>query len=104
MANIVPVRNDPSTGKFVKGNPGDPFTSKKQAIRKKVFDAVTPKIATELMEKLIALAKEGDREAIAMIFDRTIGKPVQQTEVNIGGSGVSLRLEVDALLGVKREP
>jgi hypothetical protein len=39
-----------------------------------------------------------------MIFDRTIGKPVQQTDVNIGGSGVSLRLEVDALLGVKREP
>jgi len=39
----------------------------------------------ELIDKLIERAMDGDREALVYLVDRRLGKPVQQTDMNLQG-------------------
>jgi len=38
-----------------------------------------------LIEKLIDKAEKGDREALIYLIDRRLGKPTQQTDIDISG-------------------
>ena len=59
-----------------------------------------------LIEKLIDRATNGDREALIYLIDRRLGKPVQQTDMNLqGGEELTAGLvaQLFAMLAAKRK-
>ncbi|MDB5327398.1 MAG: hypothetical protein JWM57_2967 [Phycisphaerales bacterium] len=62
----------------MKGNKlgrGNPLAGRAAKIRAVLLQRLTPKLAGEIVDQLIANAKTGDLAAIRELFDRTIGKP-----------------------------
>lgn len=50
-----------------------------------------------LVDALVNKAKQGDKDALFYLFDRRLGKPVQQTDLNLQGGediGVNLILKL----------
>lgn len=66
----------------VKGKSG-----RKRNIRniQKYFNQQFDLKSNELVEKLLEKAADGDRELLIYVFDRRIGKPKAQTDVNLSG-------------------
>jgi hypothetical protein len=65
-------------GKFTKGNaggPGNPFARQVGRLRKMLLDCVTEEDMAAIGSKLIQLAKEGNVQAIKLLFSYTLGKP-----------------------------
>lgn len=61
--------------------------------------------STALIEKLLEKAIEGDREALIYAFDRRIGKPKQQTDLDLKGGdtlGAGLIVELFKILQTKK--
>lgn len=50
-----------------------------------------------LFKALVDRAKEGDREAAIYLIDRVIGKPKQQTDIDITSGGYGVNVLVDLL-------
>lgn len=75
---------DPA-GKFKKGNPGGPgnpnFVRAAQ-YRKGLEQAITAKDFKQVVKKLVQLAKDGDIQAIKVLFDRCLGKAAQNINLN----------------------
>lgn len=46
-------------------------------LRKAVYRAVTPVDVERFMRKLVEMANQGDKQAIKIILDRTLGQPVE---------------------------
>ena len=79
--------NQPSThgsngqdgrGRFAPGNRlgrGNPLAGRAAKIRAVLLRRLSPKLAGEIADALIAQAKAGDLAAIRELLDRTIGKP-----------------------------
>jgi hypothetical protein len=66
-------------GRFAKGNKasvGNPFHKRAHAIRAALFKAVRPADIAEAVRALVEQAKAGDRQALAEILDRTIGRSI----------------------------
>ncbi len=67
-------------GRFGTGNKagkGNPLNRRAQQIRSALLRAVKPSDVKAAAERLLAMAKEGDRQAFAELLDRTIGRPAQ---------------------------
>ena len=68
---------DPTTGKFLRGNPGskgNPLNGRANKIRCVLLAALTDEQAKKIADRLIRMATAGDMAAIRELFDRTIGK------------------------------
>jgi hypothetical protein len=68
-------------GRFGKGNKanrgGNPLNSRVQKIRAALLRAVKPSDVTAAIKQLVAQARGGDRFALELILDRTVGRPSQ---------------------------
>ncbi len=78
--NKSPSTNGRGTnGQFAPGNsggPGNPFAKQVAVLRSALMAAVKPEDLTEVVNKLVELAKGGDIQAAKLILDRTLGKTV----------------------------
>jgi hypothetical protein len=71
-------------GQFTKGNaggPGNPLGGTVAKLRASMIAAITPERMKEIVEALIEKAVEGDTGAAKLIFDRTLGKPLDAPDV-----------------------
>jgi hypothetical protein len=85
--NGQPRRTHLPSGKFAPGNKlgqGNPFHRKAHALRSSLFAAVTEADVTQVVRKLIAMAKRGEIHAIRELLDRVLGKPVASIELTTG--------------------
>ncbi len=67
-----------ANGRFAKGNPGgpgNPHVRRQSMMRDAVASAVSFEELVEIMQKLVELAKDGDREAAKLVLHYTVGKP-----------------------------
>jgi hypothetical protein len=67
-------------GRFAKGNtggPGNPYAAAAAQFRAAIFAAVTAEDVRAIVKKMVELAKAGDLVAARLIFDRTVGPPVE---------------------------
>jgi hypothetical protein len=67
-------------GRFARGNaggPGNPFARQVGRLRKALLDCLTEEAMVEIGRKLIELAREGDVQAIRLLFSYTLGKPAE---------------------------
>jgi hypothetical protein len=74
-------------GRFPPGNPGgpgNPFARQVNALRARLYQAVTEEDLQEVVQALLAKAKGGNVPAIRELLDRLIGKPPQA--VHLAGS------------------
>ena len=79
-------------GRFLPGHgggPGNPHAQKVHRLRSALLNAVTPADISEIVRKLIEMAKEGDLAATKELLDRTIGRPVAAVELT-GADGEPL--------------
>lgn len=70
---------DPRTGRFVKGNPGNPSSNRAMVaqmarLKQAILEAATPEKMKKLADKLYDLGLKGNVRAIQEYFDRAIGK------------------------------
>lgn len=80
-----PSLNGPSDrdakGRFLRGNRGGPggnrLARKVAALRLTLLSAVTKADIRAIAQRLVAQAKIGDLKAIAELFDRTLGRPIE---------------------------
>jgi hypothetical protein len=66
-------------GRFKTGNPGgpgNPFARKCAALRKALLDAVTEDDIMDMTRVLVLLGKTGDKEAIKLLWQYAVGKPL----------------------------
>src|SRR5262249_3877820 len=69
-----------SRGRFALGNRGgvgNPFARQVAALRARMLAYCTPERMDRLIEKLFAMAYEGDRGAAKLILSYSLGKPVR---------------------------
>jgi hypothetical protein len=67
-------------GRFTAGNrggPGNPHAKRIGQLRASLLSSVTPKDISEIVRKLVALAKAGDVRAVREVMDRTLGRPIE---------------------------
>jgi hypothetical protein len=57
------------------GGPGNPHVRRIAAMRQAILAAVSPEDVRDILLALVALAKEGDREAAKFVLQYTLGKP-----------------------------
>ncbi len=65
--------------RFKKGNKfgrGNPFARKSSEIRAAMYRAASPEVTVEIMEKVVAMSKQGDIAAIKEYFSRLLGPSV----------------------------
>jgi hypothetical protein len=77
----IPERD--TRGRFAKGNrggPGNPFARQVAKLRQVLLNSVTVGDMTAIANKLIALAKDGNVQAIKLLFSYTLGKPAEAVE------------------------
>ena len=68
------------SGRFAVGNKlgkGNPLAGQAAKIRAALFKAVKSKDMAEIIERLVEKTKGGDLAAIKLLFDRTLGPPVE---------------------------
>ena len=81
-----------TNGRFLPGHgggPGNPHVRRVHLLRSALLHAVTPADISEIVRKLIEMAKEGDLAATKELLDRTIGRPVAAVELT-GADGEPL--------------
>jgi len=67
-------------GRFTQGNsggPGNPHSLQVSRLRSALLNAVTEDDMREIIEALVAKAKEGSIAAARVLFNRTIGRPLE---------------------------
>jgi len=67
-------------GRFVNGNPGgpgNPLAAHVAALRKALFDAVTPQALKDVVKALLGAAKAGDVQAAKLLLTYTLGRPLE---------------------------
>ena len=67
-------------GRFLPGHaggPGNPYAKQVAKLRSGLLGAVTEDDIREIVQKLIAMAKEGDIAAAREVLLRTLGRPVE---------------------------
>ena len=67
-------------GRFLPGTqpgPGNPYAKRVGQLRSALLNAVSENDMREIIEALVAKAKEGDIAAARTLFDRVLGKPVE---------------------------
>ena len=67
-------------GRFGKGNaggPGNPFAAKVAKLRSALLDSVTQTDFKAIVKGLVTRAKNGDVVAAKVLFERTLGKPIE---------------------------
>ena len=79
-----------------KGGPGNPHSKRCNQLRTKMIETITTDDIEEITRQLIALAKKGNIKAIKEVFDRVMGKAIQQINV-ADAEGNSLQTSVDIL-------
>lgn len=75
---------DPTTGRFLKGNPGgpgNPWPARVHHIRALIQEAATDEAVLAVVARMIEDAKNGDAVARREFFDRTLGKPDQAHKI-----------------------
>ncbi len=80
---------DPTTGRFLKGNPGgpgNPNTQHLMRLRAAMIGAVKENNILEAAAALCEKARGGDVQAIKLLFEYTIGKPEQYHTVRTIGA------------------
>ena len=78
---------------FAKGNtggPGNPFAKQVNALRARLYAAVTEADLQEVVQALLAKAKEGNIPAVKELLDRLIGKPPQAIQLSGGDESITL--------------
>jgi hypothetical protein len=97
-------------GRFAKGNPGgpgNPHARQASRYRELFATTVTEDDFREIVQALVARAKEGDIVAAREVFNRIIGKPVDVREESSKPSITSQQVMDDlhfALMGRSRHP
>jgi hypothetical protein len=61
-----------------KGGPGNPFARTVAELRSRLLQRLKPEDIDAIADKLIELAKSGDVQATKLLFQYTLGKPVEQ--------------------------
>ena len=77
-----PDGRDPDTGRFGLGNKsgrGNPFMSRVVAYRKAIWDAISNDDVARLAKKMLLLGEAGDVAAAKVVFERTAGRPLEET-------------------------
>ena len=67
-------------GRFTQGNeggPGNPHSLQVSRLRSALLNAVTEDDMREIIEALVAKAKAGSIAAARVLFNRTLGKPLE---------------------------
>ena len=67
-------------GRFTQGNPGgpgNPLAQRVGKLRTALLNAVTEDDMREIIEALVEKAKAGNIAAARVLFDRTLGKPLE---------------------------
>ena len=59
------------------GGPGNPHAKRVAELRSAMLSAVTEDDIREIVQKLVAMAKEGDIAAAREVLLRTLGRPVE---------------------------
>ena len=79
-------------GQFAKGNKcgkGNPFGRETAQLRAYLFGNISQGDWDAVHKALVDKAKEGDVKALNLLFSYTLGKPVQQMDVNVTQSNIS---------------
>lgn len=74
-----------NTGRFAKGNSlakGNPFARQVSQLRAALLDAVTPEDIAQVVQMLVAKAKDGDMAAVKELLDRALGKARQPLQLH----------------------
>lgn len=74
-----------ANGTFTKGHrfaKGNPFARQQGALRTQLYAAVTTSDFKDILDKLLALAKEGNIPAAKLLLEHLIGKPVQAVHLS----------------------
>lgn len=80
------AKRDPATGKFIKGESGNPGgRTKGLSITALIDKAVSERDWYDIINVLLTRAKRGDLKAIEMITDRRFGKASQPITGEGGG-------------------
>lgn len=92
--NTAPIR-DSATGHFLPGNPGKPKGARHMTTRimeaiVKVSDGSTEPEDVQLVRKLLEKAKEGDMQAMKLIFNYVDGMPSQDMDVTSNGETITV--------------
>lgn len=69
-----------ASGRFVQGNaggPGNPHAKRVGELRTALLDTVTPEDMQAVVKALVEAAKGGDVAAARVLFERTLGRPVE---------------------------
>ena len=69
-----------ANGRFAKGNPGgpgNPLGKRIAQLRTAIIEAVSEEDIRRIIQSLVRKAIEGDTHAAAILFERTVGKPVE---------------------------
>lgn len=69
-----------ASGKFAQGNPGgpgNPHAKRVGELRTALLDAVTPEDMRAVVKALVEAARGGDVAAARVLFERTLGRPVE---------------------------
>ena len=81
---------DPATGRFLPGHnmpgPGNPGQKRMAEIRGIMLEVVTPADMTEMIRKIVSMAKRGDLTATKLLLDRLFGKPPQSMTLEMDPS------------------
>lgn len=86
------AKRDPTTGKFVKGESGNPGgRTKGVSITALIDKAISENDWVKIISTLFTKANRGDLKAIEMLMDRRFGKPGQPIT---GEDGKSLKIKV----------
>src|SRR3954452_24387989 len=67
-------------GRFTRGNaggPGNPFTRQVGKLRARLLERLTEAELDHIADTLIGLARDGDLQAIKLLFAYTLGKPAE---------------------------
>ncbi len=71
---------DPHSGRFVAGNPGgpgNPYAARVAELRSALLEAVTPGDLAAIVRSLVQAARSGDVAAAKIVFERTLGRPLE---------------------------
>jgi hypothetical protein len=87
MNDLTPSPNGANgrqpNGRFAPGNaggPGNPFARRVATLRSALLEAITPEDVTEIVRKLVEMAKAGDIAAAREVLTRVIGKPADAVD------------------------
>src|SRR5262245_13656509 len=75
----IPSGRD-SSGRFTKGNlggPGNPYARQVAALRQRMLERVTMEELDGIITTLLLMAQNGNLGAIKLIFQYTLGKPME---------------------------